>query len=345
MRAMIRVGLGLALGAAAVSPMHARADETLNVGVVGTTSDAPFFIADQKGYFAAEGLKVHFTQFDSAAKMIAPLGTGELDVGGGATSAALYNARGRGVNVKIVADKAKNSAGYGFQAMMVRKALQGKVRSFADLKGLKVAVSAAGNSESFLLQQALKKDGLTLKDVDVTYLGFPQHAAAFANGAIDASISTEPTTTLEIRKNVAFKLAGVDTFYPNFQTAVTLYGGDFIKNKPDEAKRFMKALIRAFRFYRANLVNGHLSGPQADEIIAIDIKEGQLKDPEIYRELVSNDIDPDGKVDEASLRAVWGFFKEQGLINGKVTVDDVLDMSFAKAAAAELGPAKGPEKR
>ena len=314
------------------------AEVHLKVGVVGTTSDAPFFIAAKKGYFKDEGLDVEFIQFDSAAKMIAPLGTGDLDVGGGATSAALYNAAGRSVNIRIVADKAKNSNGFGFQSLMVRKDLQGQVKGFADLKGKKVAISAAGNSEAFLLDQGLRKAGLTINDVETVYLGFPQHPAAFLNKAIDASISTEPTTTFEIKQGAAFKLAGVDQFYPNFQTAVTFYGGDFIKGKPEAAKKFMKALLRGMRFYRSNLVEGHLAGPQAQEIIDIMIAESPLKDPQVYRDIVSNDVDPNGAVVEASLRAVWQFFKDQGQIDGRNTIDEVLDMSFAKNAAAELGP-------
>jgi NitT/TauT family transport system substrate-binding protein len=318
--------------------------ETLKVGVVGTTSDAPFFIAAAKGYFKDEGLDVDFVQFDSAAKMIAPLGTGDLDVGGGATSAALYNAVGRGVNIKIVADKAKNSKGFGFQAIMIRKDLVGTIKSFKDLKGRKFAVSAAGNSEAFLVDQAMRQGGLTIKDLDMTYLGFPQHPVAFSNKAIDAALSTEPTVTKEIQMGVAVKLAGVDEFYPNFQTAVTFYSGVFIAKKPDEAKKFMKALMRGMRFYRENLVDGHLTGPQSQEIIDIMIKNSPQKDPQVYRDVVSNDVDPNGLVDEKSLRASWQFFKDEGQTDGKATIDQVLDLSFAKAAATALGPWKPSQK-
>jgi NitT/TauT family transport system substrate-binding protein len=79
--------------------------ETVRVGIVGASSDAPFFIADAKGYFSAEGLVVELTSFDSGAKMVAPLGTGDLDAGGGAVSVGLYNPVKRGVGLKIVADK------------------------------------------------------------------------------------------------------------------------------------------------------------------------------------------------------------------------------------------------
>src|SRR5215831_10723340 len=127
--------------------------QEVNVGTTGSSSDAPFFIADKKGYFADEGLKVKLIRFDSASKMVPSLGTGELDVGGGATSAGLYNAAKRGVSIKIVADKARSAKGYGFQSVLVRKDLfeSGKVRSLKDFKGLKVAISAPGNSENALI--------------------------------------------------------------------------------------------------------------------------------------------------------------------------------------------------
>src|SRR5882757_2326012 len=101
------------LAAAWVLPAVAGA-ETVRVGIVGASSDAPFFIADAKGYFAAEGLTVELMPFDSGAKMVAPLGTGDLDAGGGAVSVGLYNAVKRGVGLKIVADKVHYGPGYGF---------------------------------------------------------------------------------------------------------------------------------------------------------------------------------------------------------------------------------------
>src|SRR5256885_11326967 len=131
--------------------------QELTVGTTGSSSDAPFFIADKKGFFADEGLKVKIIRFDSAAKMVPSLGTGELDVGSGATSAGLYNAAKRGVDIRIVADKARAAKGYGFESILLRKDLaeSGKIGGLKDFKGRKVAISAIGNSESALMNIAL----------------------------------------------------------------------------------------------------------------------------------------------------------------------------------------------
>ncbi len=155
---------GFALAAAVGLVGRAHAQE-LTIGTIGASSDAPLFIADAKGYFAEQGLKVKFMRFDSAAKMIPSLGSGEVDVGSGATSAGLYNAVKRGIDIKIVSDKARNAPGYGFEAIMVRTDLMesGKVKSLKDFKGLKVAMSANGNSENAIMNYALVQNGLRIQ--------------------------------------------------------------------------------------------------------------------------------------------------------------------------------------
>jgi NitT/TauT family transport system substrate-binding protein len=329
----------VALVAAAGLPDRVHAQE-LTVGTTGASSDAPFFIADKKGYFADEGLKVKIIRFDSAAKMIPSLGTGELDVGSGATSAGLYNAAKRGVDIKIVADKARNAKGYGFQAILVRKDLfdSGKVTSLKDFKGLKVALSAIGNSESALMDIALRQGGLSFADIEPAYLGFPEHTPAYLNRAIDASLTVEPTTSQILKMGTAVKLIGADEIYPDYQTAVTFYSGAFIKNKPENARKFMKALVRGMRFYNDSLHDGKIAGPNADEVVAILVEYSHIKDPAVHRAIISHAVDPDGYVNVESLKRAWEFFKDTKQIDGTVPVEAVLDLGFVKDAAQALGP-------
>ena len=55
--------------------------------------------------------------------MIAPLGTGELDVGSGALSVGFWNALLRGVKFRIVADRGHAEPGYLYQTVFMRKDL------------------------------------------------------------------------------------------------------------------------------------------------------------------------------------------------------------------------------
>src|SRR5262249_61081951 len=111
---------------------------------------AGYYSADAMGFFREDGLDVSITGFNSAAQMIAPLGTGELDVGGGTVSAGFYNAVGRGIGMKIVGDQASIKPGYGYSSLMVRQdpVVSGRCQSFARLAGLKVASRPRSTSDA-----------------------------------------------------------------------------------------------------------------------------------------------------------------------------------------------------
>ncbi len=317
--------LGWLLFCLALAAAPAAAAEEVKIGVARTLSDAGYYIADAKGFFREEGVDVSITGFNSAAQMIVPLGTGDLDVGGGTVSAGFYNAVGRGILIKIVADQASIKPGYG------------------DLKGMKVAIGAPGTGTASALNEALKKGGLKYSDVEVVYIGFPEHLPTYRNKGIDASITNEPTMTRAIEEGVAVRVAGNDVTYPNQQTAVTFYSDLFIKGRRGVAERFMRAYIRGVRLYNDALKDGRLAGPKADEVIAILVKHTTIKDAGMFRRMIPSYVDPDGEVNVTSLEKDLDFFRELGLIEKKdVSVEGVVDASFAKAAVARLGPYRRP---
>ena len=157
----------LATPAVMAGSRRAGASDPVSVGMVNTISDAGFFVAEAKGYFKAAGIDVTFSSFPSASGMIAPLASGDLDVGSGAVSAGHYNANERQIPVKFVADKARNAFDLSFQSIVVRSALieGGKFNSFADLKGLKFAIPrprASGSSPSSTRRSSVvASDGTT----------------------------------------------------------------------------------------------------------------------------------------------------------------------------------------
>jgi NitT/TauT family transport system substrate-binding protein len=338
---------GLSLGA---WPFTAAAGELekVRVGIAQTLSDSGYYIAEHKGYFRQEGIELAMTPFNSAAAMVAPLGTGELDVGGGTVSAGLYNADARGFNLKIVADQASMRPGYVYSSLLVRKDIVdgGRYKAFADLKGMKVAIGAPGTGTASALNEALKKGGLKYNDVDVVYLGFPNHLAAYRNKGIEASISNEPTMTLMLEEGVAVRVAGNDVIYPDQQTAVVFYSANFVKNRRSVAEGFMRAYIRGIRDYNGALKDGRIAGPSAAEIIAILTQYTTIKNAALYSRLIPSAVDPDGRVNLAGLKNDLAFFREQGLVtNDKVTVEDVYDGSFVAAALKVLGPYQANAKR
>jgi len=312
----------------------------VTVGTANSATDIAVYVAEKKGFFREEGLDVSFIAFDSAAKMIAPFASGDLDVGGGGTSAGLYNAVARGIDIKIVADKNHTPPGQGIQPLLVRKdhVDSGRYKSLADLRGMKISTAAPGSAASTTLDRALKMGGLKLADVDQVYMGFPQQAVALANKAIDAAFTAEPSATQAVNSGSAVRVMGDDEIYPMHQLAVVFYAGSFIKKKPEAARRYMRAYLRGVRYYNDAIMNGRLTGPRGEEIVAILSEKIPLKDNSLYRSLIPPACDPDGKVQLKSLGEDLEFFRAAGQIEGAVTLEQALDSSFAEAAVAQLGP-------
>ena len=334
-------GLVVGLAAATLEPTFAQAPITVMVGAASTTSDAPIYIADRKGYFREEGLTAKITNFRSAADMVAPLGIGQLDAGAGSASAGLYNAMLQGIKIKIVADKASSAPSYGATKILVRKdhVDSGRYKSPRDFKGMKFAMNAPGVSNTATLNALLKSVGLKYSDVDTINMPFPDHVAALANKGVDASASVEPGPTIAIKNGFAVLVKADDEIIPHHQIAVLLYSENFVK-KPDVARRFMRAYLRGVRFYNGALQDGRMAGPNADEVIAILAESTPIKDAAIYKAITPTGMNPDGRVNAKSLAEDLAFYREQRLITGDIKVEQVIDDSFVEAALKELGAYK-----
>jgi NitT/TauT family transport system substrate-binding protein len=332
--------LGLAQLACVIVAAPASALDVVNMAGSGTSSDVNLFIAEKKGYFREEGLQVKITTFDSGVKMIAPLGSGELDAATSSGNAALYNAVARGIDVKIVVSSGSAPPNYGHNILIVRKDLvdSGRYKAPTDIKGMKVAMPSPGSSATATLNNYLVGLGLGFRDVEPVYLSYPNHVIALSNGKIDVGLTAEPQASQAIRMGAAIRVTSDDIMDPYHEASVSLMSGKFINERPDVARRFMRAFIKAARFYNDSLEDGLIKGPNADEVVAILAEFTEIKDPGIYRAISPQGVDPNGKLNVEGLQKDLDFYKTQGWIEGEVSVKQAVDLRFTEAAARELGP-------
>src|SRR5947207_2598338 len=110
-----------AAAAAGRQPLSPRV--AVRYGELGQASDAGFYLALDRGYFAEEGLDVVPVALGSGGRMVPALGAGQVEVGGGGMSAALINAIARDVPLKLIADKGSLRQGFGYESLVVRKDL------------------------------------------------------------------------------------------------------------------------------------------------------------------------------------------------------------------------------
>jgi ABC-type nitrate/sulfonate/bicarbonate transport system substrate-binding protein len=96
---------------------------TAKVGPIGIIPDSAVHISNQRGYFKEQGITIEVVPFTTSGQMVAPLATGELHVGFGALSAALFNAMQRDIPIRMASDAGRLPPGAGSTIFAVRKDL------------------------------------------------------------------------------------------------------------------------------------------------------------------------------------------------------------------------------
>ena len=310
----------------------------VRVGQIGVTvGDAPIFIAEDRGYFLEEGLDVERTTFDSAARMIPALASGQLDVGGGAISAGLFNAVGRGVSLYIVADKGSFRDGDRWNSIVARKDLSdsGAIRDWPDLRGRPIGIPSKGTGNEIVFARGLASAGLSLDDVDLKEMGLPDIGVSLANGSLDLGLQPEPLLTRGIEQGSIAVWKGVGDVLPGAQFTVIMYAGPFAAERPDAARRYMVAYVRGIRdYYDAFLAQRADPDPLAKFIADL----ARLPSPDLVKRMYPVRFDPDGRVNADSVASDYQYFRTTGDATVDIDPRRLVDSQYVDYAVSRLGP-------
>jgi NitT/TauT family transport system substrate-binding protein len=280
---------------------------TIQVGTIPILGSAPFFVAAAKGYFTEQGLDVELQSFPSAGPMVAPLGVGQLDVGGGQFGVSYLNAVEAEIDVMSQASLSSQPPGFGAVPLLVRKELadSGEVTEVADLAGRKVAVNVERGTAEYLLAKALEPAGLTVDDVEMVTLPFPDMPAAFANGAIDAAILGNPLASKAVGEEVAVVLIEGDQITDTPQNGMVYFGQRFLDPDNSEAAvRFTVAYLQGVRDLQGEGWRSDENAAILSEATGVPVPAIQNGQPFFF--------DPNGEPNTASLLDIQQYHFDRG---------------------------------
>jgi NitT/TauT family transport system substrate-binding protein len=256
--AMNLCGAVLALAATICLAGAASAQDKVKVGVFPISSSLPFFVARDLGYFKELNIEPETTTLMGGPPNVAALMTNQIEV-----SAVLVTLEGLNADVKkpgvamYVAMHSQNAT-YKMEQFVVRTALADKVKTLADLKGLKL-MSAPGPANLNTAKGILAKVGLKDGDYTIDQLDMGQHVNAMTAGTFDAGYTLEPSASIMEKMGVAKTIeAGVIAKYilgspdADAYAAGCAFTTEFINNRPDVAKRFAQAWGKAVDYIHAN---------------------------------------------------------------------------------------------
>ena len=216
----------------------------VGLGYIPSVQFAPFYYADQAGYYADAGLSVEF-QNKIDPDLITLVGQGAIDIGIG-DGTSVIPAASQGIPVKYIATL------YGqFPDIVFAKASSG-ITSAADLKGRKIGTPGRYGGGWIMLEALLGSAGLTTTDVDIVeYPDFTQRAAV-EQGSVDAAtgFSNNEPVQLELDGSKAVVLH-IDQITP-LPGPGLIAAARTLADKHEAVARFVAATLRAMNAIKLN---------------------------------------------------------------------------------------------
>src|ERR1700710_1607930 len=143
------------LGALVLGAGVAAAKVTIAVGGAGCLCYLPTVLAEQLGEFKKAGVEVELINFKGGSQALTAVIGGSADVVSGYSDHCVnLAAKNQALEAFVVYDR------YPGFALVVSPKHADKVKTIADLKGLKIGVSAPGSSTDFFLKYILSKNGV-----------------------------------------------------------------------------------------------------------------------------------------------------------------------------------------
>jgi NitT/TauT family transport system substrate-binding protein len=205
-----------------------------------------------------------------------------------------------------------------------------------DLKGMRIGIASKGVAVETSLNSFLKTGGISVQDLDVVALSFPDQVTALAQGGIDLALTPEPSLTTAVARGFAHIWLRSDAMLAGHITAVVMYSPKFATEQTSLAQRLMVAYLHGVRDYNDAFFK---NAPDArSKAIEAFIKYTPLKDHAVYEQIVYTGLDPDGKIPLDSLEKDQEYFVGSAQQQQRINLGDVVDVSFAEDAVRRLGP-------
>lgn len=299
---------------------------TINVAMpyIPNVQFAPYYIADQKGYYAAEGLKVTF-DYNFETDVVQRVAQGTVQFGTASGDTVLL---ARAQNLPVVTVAAYNQK---FPVVFFSKA-DANITKPADLKGKTVGIPGHFGASYIGLLALLYANKMTESDLNVQDIGFTQ-AAAVSEGKVQVGAGYGNNEPIQLdQRGVKVNVIRVSDFYPLASDGI-IASESLISKEPDLVRGFVRATLHGMRDAIAN-------PDDAFTISLIYIPEAQRGDVQLQRKVLQETLpywqtpttekDGLGYIDSASWLATHTFLRESGLLKSDVDLTKAFTNDFVK---------------
>ncbi|MHA6693388.1 ABC transporter substrate-binding protein [Homoserinimonas sp. A520] len=302
--------------------------DVIRVAYLATGSSLPLFVTAEK-HAEEAGITLEMIEVTSGNESITGVATGQFDVGFAGIGSAAYNAFDEGLPVRYVAPM---HAGYvedyfilSSQIAADSDAAAELAEDMSDLAGETFAVNAPGVVTEALLGFALERVGLSINDINVEHIPFPDQVPALANGGIAGGILSEPFPTQAESNGAGYRPWETPTDAEPMPFTGIIFNTDWSDENPELAEGFMEAYANS----AAELAEG---GWDTDEMLGF-IESYTGADRAVVAASRQHHITADLSVDLDVVLGYQEFFMEQGSLNYSEIIpeEDIWDFTWRDA--------------
>ena len=284
---------------------------------------APWVIAQSRGYYADEGLKVNLMAANGGAVQVAKqVGAGIAIAGSSVGDAPLF-LRANGVPIKVVA-----MLGGGSLLQVAVSADNKAIQTPQDLKGKTITAGSYTDSVYYNFLGMMAQYGVKKGDMNIQAAGPNGVWKLFASGDADAMISTPDWTAAAVEAGANVKVFYAEDYFPSLAQAIVA-SDRMIEERPELVKKIVSATLRAMKDIMDD--PAALSKEFVEVVPSYAGKEAYVS--EIIMAYAKN-VYPGqkvlGQMDEGRLKTLQDFYIKEGLLDKRMPLSDIYTNEFVE---------------
>jgi NitT/TauT family transport system substrate-binding protein len=244
----------------------------------------PYMLAEKLGYYKEQGVIVTLVEESAGQDAEVALLSGQVDGAGGFYDHTV-DLQSKGKFVESVVTMADVPG----EQLMLSDKLKDKVKTLADLKGLKIGVTGLGSSTNMLASYNVTKGGNPASSYSPIPVGAGATLiAAMQQGKIDAAVTSEPTASLLKARHLASTFVDMnskqgtqDALGGGYASTSLYMSNDYVKAHPDVVQKLANAYVKTLKW---------MSTHSPEEIAAQMPEEYYAGDKALYIEALKGQL-------------------------------------------------------
>jgi NitT/TauT family transport system substrate-binding protein len=285
---------------------------TLRIAVLPILEALPMYVADQKGYFADNGVKVEFIPVQSAAERDQVMAAGQADgMINDLVSTLFYNKDDTQIQIVRFARTATPE----FPQYRILAAPNSGIKAPADLKGVPIGISE-GSVIAYTTDRLLQAEGLEPGDIQtVAVPKIADRMSLLASGELKAANMPDPFSLLAMQAGASVVLD--DSKHPEYGNSVYSFRKSVIDEQPEAVRGFLAAVNQAIQDVNAD----------KDQWSSL-LSEKQLVPAPLVGSYQIPTLPEASTPTQAQWDDVLAWAKDKGLVSADVAYGDSVNSSF-----------------